>query len=68
MKKSININVTERGNKYFTIYALRYMNYEGEKFTYDRYLDKKMAEESKEIVDTLDGVRCSWIIEKWVWC
>ena len=38
MTKQVKIQVTEGGQKYFSIYEVRVKDYTGETHTYDRYL------------------------------
>ena len=70
MTKSIKIQVTELGQKYFTIYEVRVTDYEGSTSTYDRCLRKKDAEESVQFVYDVHQklYRSAWIKEVIVWC
>ena len=70
MTKSIKIQVTELGQKYFTVYEVRVMDHEGEMHTYERELNKKEAEKDVEFVNEVHKklYRSAWIKEVVVWC
>lgn len=70
MTKSIKIQVTEDGQKYFTIYEVRVMDYEDVMYTYERCMTKKSAEESVQFVYDVHQklYRSAWIKEVLVWC
>ena len=69
-RKSIEIETTENGIKYFSIYELRVKTQDGETITYDRYLNRKDAEESQDFVykHLGDLYEESWIRVQMVWC
>lgn len=70
MTKSIKIQQTVGGSKYFTIYEVRVEKYDGSVITYERFLNKKDAEEALEIVHELHSnlYKNAWIMDQMVWC
>ena len=70
MTKQVKIQVTEGGQKYFSIYEVRVKDYNGETHTYDRYLSKKEADMTIEFIyDTFQKLyKSAWKMEHIVWC
>lgn len=70
MKKQVKVQVTEDGQKYFTIYEVRVRKHNGEIFTHHMFLNKKDAEQSKEDVYKIysENYDLAWIKEQIVWC
>lgn len=70
MKKSINIQKTKLGQKYFSIFELKTKKHDGEVVVYDRYLTREGAEKDQEFIyDKMDKIySCAWILEQLVWC
>jgi hypothetical protein len=69
-RKSIKIQETENGSKFFYIYEIRAVKHNGEIIRYDRELTKKGAIERKEFVDrTFTKLyKFAFIREHIVWC
>ena len=69
-RKSIKIEKTERGNKYFTIYEVKAIGYDGEVSVMDRFFDKKKAEEQVEFDYQVyhNLYKSFYIREQLVWC
>lgn len=67
MTKSIKIQQLESGHKYFEIYEVRVQKYDGSVITYERYLNKKEAEEALEFVHEVHSYlyKSAWIRIKW---
>lgn len=70
MTKSVKIQQTESGQKYFTIYEIKAVKHNGEVIIYDRELTKKAAEERVKFVeDTFQKLyKYAFIREQFVWC
>lgn len=69
MKKSINIQVTESGNKYFYIYEVKAQKLNGEIIVCDRELSEKSAIETAELMTSLSELYTSaWVRKQMVWC
>lgn len=70
MTKSIKIQVTEDGQKYFIVYEVRVKKHDGEVCTYDRFLKKVDAEDAQETVYRFHQklYKTAWIREQIVWC
>ena len=70
MTKSIKIQVTDSGLKYFTIYEVRVKDFEGNVHTYERTLNKKEAEKDVDFVYKVhkDLYESAWVIDQMVWC
>ena len=71
MKKSIKIQVTESGKKYFTIYEVRAMKVEdGSRIVSDRFMSRKEAEKYVEFINENYKrlYSSAWIMEEIVWC
>lgn len=71
VRKSVKCEVLESGSKcirIYEVYGVRKDN--GENYVYSRFLNKKDAEEAKELIDEcLNNIYdCSFIIEQFVWC
>jgi hypothetical protein len=70
MKKSINIEKTENGIKYFHIYEVKVQKHDGEILIYDRYLNENKAEETaKWVPEVLNNLYATaWVREQIIWC
>ena len=70
MTKSIKIQQVESGIKYFEIYEVRVQKYDGSVITYERYLNKKDAEDALEFVHEVHSslYMNAWIMNQMVWC
>lgn len=70
MKKQINIQKTEREQKYFFIYEVKAVKHEGEVVVYERFLNEKDAEEDKNFVleHMTELYRNAYIMKEIVWC
>ena len=71
MKKQINIQTTESGNKYIMIYEVRVKEREtDEVHTYDCFLNKKDAEEAQQFVYDIhhELYSVAYICERMIWC
>lgn len=69
MKKSINILVTESGNKYFYIYEVKAQKLNGEIIVCERELSEKSASETAELLRNLSEIYTSaWVRKQMVWC
>lgn len=69
MKKQINIQATEQGQKYFFIYEVRAKKHNGEIITHDRYFNEKEANNSLEFAEKVHKklYRNLWIMKQIVW-
>ncbi len=69
MKKQVNIQTTESGYKYLTIYEVRaHVIKKDENLTVDRYLSKKDADEYADLCRELSIYDRVWVREQMVWC
>ncbi len=70
MKKQVNVQVTEDGYKYITIYEVRAEKHDGEVVTEDRYLNEDDAKKDLEFArDYLKSLyKTVWIRKHMVWC
>lgn len=70
MKKSITIQATENGKKYFTIYEVKAVKHDGDVVVYERELKKEEAEEDLETINNIlsNLYKSCYIIEQIVWC
>lgn len=70
MKKQVNVQVTEGGYKYITIYEVRAKKHDGEVVTEDRYLNEDDAKKDLEFArDHLKSLyKTVWIRKHMVWC
>lgn len=69
MKKKIEIKKTESGNEYIIIYEVRVITKDGERITYERYANKKDAEQDIEfILDHMQNLYThAWLLQHMVW-
>jgi hypothetical protein len=70
MKKSINIQQTENGTKYFNIYEIKAVTHDGEVIIYDRELNEKKAKETIDFIhEHMSNLYTgAFIREQPVWC
>ena len=70
MTKSIKIQQLKNGQKYFYIYEVRAEKHDGEKVTYDRYLNEKEAKESVDFIHEVHAkfYKTAWVRKQIVWC
>lgn len=70
MKKSITIQATENGQKYFTIYEVKAVKHDGKVVVYERELKKEEAEKDLETIYDIHSnlYKSCYIIEQIVWC
>lgn len=69
MKKKIKIEKTESGKEYITIYEVRVITKNGKRITYERFVNKKDAEQEIEfILDNMQNLYThAWLMQFMAW-